>query len=160
MESPNANVELTFDQLQAIDTTQKRLANLQNEISVAAQNLDVARQDLEKVTKERIYQDELLKTVSQKVADLQSKYDTLVSTIEIANTLLSETTAKARTITAECEERLASIESKEETLKTALTEHTTNVEVHTVRSKQLAEDIEAVNNAKNILKTAIESITL
>lgn len=73
MEQPEPNAKLTFDQLQAIDVTQKRLANLESEVNIATKSLKVAKLDADRATKENLYQNELLGIVTAQVAEKQKK---------------------------------------------------------------------------------------
>lgn len=73
MEQPESNAKLTFDQLQAIDVTQKRLANLESEVNIATKSLKVAKLDADRATKENLYQNELLGIVTAQVAEKQKK---------------------------------------------------------------------------------------
>lgn len=159
-DAPNSNVKLTFDQLQAIDTTEKRLANLQTEVSVAVSNLTAARLDAERVTKERIYQDDLLKSVTEKVKELQARHDVLLSNIQTGNAILSDNAAKAAAITAESEAKLVELDNKETALNVAIKEHEANVKAHEVKSKQLDVDYDTVKKAADILKIAVQNTGL
>jgi hypothetical protein len=73
IDTPNENVKLTFDQLQAIDVTEKRLANLESEVNIATKSLRVAKLDADRATKENIYQNELLAIVTAQVAEKQNR---------------------------------------------------------------------------------------
>jgi len=62
IDTPTDNVKLSFDQLQAIDFTQKKLANLESEIKIANKNLKIVITDCDKVIKEKAYREEQLET--------------------------------------------------------------------------------------------------
>ena len=80
--SPNENVKLTFEQMQQIDVVEKRLANLQIEVSLATKLLTETRLDSERLTKERIYQNGLLSDLLRKVEEADLKYGKLLEDIK------------------------------------------------------------------------------
>lgn len=75
--SSDKNPELTFDQLQAMDVVQKRLSNLETEISIAQKNLLIEKKEVVKATKEREYQEELLGKLNAEIPLLEEKKEKL-----------------------------------------------------------------------------------
>lgn len=67
IETPTENVKLTFEQLQQIDVTQKRLAQLESEITIATKTLRGTKLEADRATKENAYQQELLMKISTQV---------------------------------------------------------------------------------------------
>ena len=85
---PSKNVELTFEQLQQIDTVQTRLKNLESEIAIATRNLGIVNKDVVKATKEREYQESLIAGLEKSLADKQASHESLKQQLsDTANTL-------------------------------------------------------------------------
>jgi len=72
IETPNENVKLSFDQMQAIDLTQKRLSILESEIAVCQKVLRGTKLESDRAIKEKAYQNELLDSVNKQLSEKQS----------------------------------------------------------------------------------------
>ncbi len=117
------NVKLTFDQLQQIDAAQKRLANIQTEVSVALKVLTEKRLELEQVLKDKDYQEGLLGEVTAKVATITFTLKQLESNVlektDLLNHLLDTINTERvshETKTAEFQEREIKLIAKEQEL--------------------------------------------
>ncbi len=62
------NPVLTPEQTKAIEEAKTRLLNLENEISIATKNLKAIKAESERVTKEVVYQNDLLNETKSKLA--------------------------------------------------------------------------------------------
>lgn len=156
METPQENPILNFDQLRAVDTAQKRLANLQNEVSIAKTDLAGIRAQCESATKERLYQEELSKDLSSKNSASVLKLDTL-------NGEITEKTAELTHLLDTIKEHIVTHETKENELKDregALvvkeTEHTKNAELHGRKETDLNIRTEAFSAKVAKLKEVIK----
>ncbi len=90
IEQPTITVELTREQLQMLGEYQSRLANLQNEIKITTTQLKEVSNDTSRITKEKIYQEEMLEKVNSNVKEAQSKVDKLnEQALEVGATLAS-----------------------------------------------------------------------
>lgn len=133
-------VKLDSTQTQAIEETKSRLLNLEGEISIANKNLKVLKGEIEKSIKEKVYQNELLQTVSAQVLQAQAKFTEIteanvkaaysVSEInqetakktDILNAMESEFRKREDSIAdkeADLISREASVEMREEDVKSA-----------------------------------------
>ena len=95
----DSNVQLTPEQLQAIDVAQQRLYNLQNETTVATRTLSALKNDSVVALKDKDYQEKLLADVVSKVTAVQIQLNTLEisanSSREILNSLTQEIAKKS-----------------------------------------------------------------
>lgn len=84
------NIKLTSEQTQAIEETKSRLMNLEVEISIANKNLKALKSDTERITKEKIYQEELLAKVNTQIDDANSRLTSLLGAVLTGTNALSE----------------------------------------------------------------------
>lgn len=110
------NVELSFDQLQAIDQSKKILANLESEVSIATRNLRILKGDTDRATKENIYQNELLTNVSAQVIEKQKKASELDEEILAKSNQLSTLNAEVREQGTEQTKTLMSFKDREDAI--------------------------------------------
>lgn len=73
IEQPTENIKLTTEQLLQLDKFEKRLANLQMEITVHSNNIDGLRIENANLTNEKKYLEELKTNLLQEVTYLQQK---------------------------------------------------------------------------------------
>lgn len=105
IDTPNDNVKLNFDQLQAIDTAQKRLSVLESEVGIAQKILKGTKMEIDRAVKEKAYQEEILGTVSAQLNEKKSfasklDEDILAKQAELHN-ILSEYKNHSDKMTAE-----------------------------------------------------------
>lgn len=75
--APSENVVLSSAQLNQINTVERKLTNLSNEVTIGKKELLATSNDLERITKEKEYQQELLTIVSAQLVEAQSVVDKL-----------------------------------------------------------------------------------
>ena len=119
-----SNPTLTFDQLQAIDVAQKRLAVLESEIVNAQKVLKGTKMEADRATKENIYQNDLLVEVSSKVEtkqkeleDLKTNFLEISYNLDDLNKEIKEKTKVQADKELELNNRENDISSKETTLQ-------------------------------------------
>lgn len=142
-------------QIEYVKTT---LLNLETEVSIAQKNLKSLKSDTERAVKEKIYQEECLAEIQSQVTVTKREIEILHESkriiesdiqekIELSKSFIDDQAIKSQTI----EEREAVISSKEKT-------HAEKVADFTVQSAELEKEKRYIQNAKEILKNAIESI--
>ena len=160
LNQPSDNIVLTFEQQQQVETAKKWLNNLQNETTIAVAKLTEVRADSDRIVKEKAYQDDLLKSVTEKVKELQARHDVLLANLETGNTILSDNAAKAAAITADSEARLVAVKAKEDALQVAIKEHEANVKAHAIKGNELDARAERINQAYTRLASVLDEIKL
>lgn len=116
IDQPNANVQLTFEQLQQIDTTQKRLTNIQNEVFAAEKLLSEIRNDIERITKEKDYQQGILDGLNSDIAGLIETKNTLITTNQAAGKVLLETQQKTEDLLTSTDAKTLALNDRENIL--------------------------------------------
>ena len=156
--SPTENVKLTFEQLQQIDVVQKQLANLQSEINIASKSLNVLKKDCDKVTKERIYQEELLsnltvdvKKVEDRLGELTKERDTAIAQLDKAREETTKLNSSNCKKDLELKDRENKLQKEEEDLEKKVADFN-------IKSNQLLKEQDDLKNKKSILSKAIEQI--
>ncbi len=109
-DQPTDNVKLNFDQLQAIDTAQKRLAVIESEIAIANKTLKGTKLESDRAIKERAYQEELLVEATKQVDSKQA-----IAT-KLDEDILEKTSA-LNTLNVEINDKKASQEAREMRIK-------------------------------------------
>lgn len=117
------NVKLTFDQLQAIDTAQKRLAVIESEITNAQKVLKGTKMESDRAVKELAYHEELLADLTAKteaknkeLIDVKENLNTASEKCDALNKEIKEKEAEQFKKTVELDEREATIAKKEKEL--------------------------------------------
>jgi len=159
IDTPNDNVKLTLEQMHQIDVVEKRLAVLKNEITISQNLLMGTRMEIDRATKEKEYQEELLFSLQNQVEDFSNKKDILIneinSSIEI-NDKLKEESAKINNENyikiSEINSRQSELESKEENFNKRM-------EDFNIKSSQLLEDQLSIKTAKDAFLKATEAVT-
>lgn len=155
---PNENVKLTFDQLQQIDTVEKRLVNLQSEISIGRDNLTAIRLECEKVTKERLYQEELLAEITKNVEVIQGKHTDVLNDLQSTSDTLLEVNKKIGETTDLHTKKETALVEKENKIKEQEEELNKKVEDFTNKSSRLLEDQLSIKTAKDAFLKATETV--
>lgn len=156
--SSDKNVELTFEQLQQIDVAQKQLANIQSEVSLATKNLGVLGKDCDKVTKERIWQEELLANLNTEVAKKSAELERMNSEIATVDALLKDNTEKAKTVGNSNEIKRTELKQIEAELLSAKSKHEEAIISFDKQNTQLQKEIASVQKAKDAFSKAIEAV--
>jgi hypothetical protein len=102
------NVKLTFEQLRQIDVVQKRLSNLESEITIATKNLNALKKDTDRIYKEKMYQEELLANLTTqtdtKKLELIKLGESITEHSNILNKLITEYKEHTEKMTIEKDE--------------------------------------------------------
>lgn len=104
------NITYSKEQSQAIEGVKTTLLNLESEVSIAQKNLRAIKSETERVTKEKIYQEECLNDVSIKVEIAKNSLDEMSQTLQDKNSELAH-------LNSEIVTKSTSLNSKENELK-------------------------------------------
>lgn len=116
------NPKLTSEQTQAIEETKLRLINLESEIVIANKNLKGIRSETEKITKERVYQEELLAVVIPQLKIKQEKCIELEEEIIQKKAQLNNMLNEMQIVVAEQKNKSDELEERENILNTKQSE--------------------------------------
>lgn len=116
------NPKLTSEQTQAIEETKLRLINLESEIVIANKNLKGIRSETEKITKERVYQEELLAVVIPQLKIKQEKCIELGEEIIQKTAQLNNMLNEIQIVVAEQKNKSDKLEERENILNTKQSE--------------------------------------
>lgn len=158
IDSPSENVKLTFDQLQQIDVTKKQLANLQSEIANAIKLVKVNKLEMDKITKEKQYQEQLFVELELKVKELQKHHSNLLVDIENDKKNLNEINEKMKSLTEEHKKKSDALEISENKHKLDIIEHEKKVGEYNIQSTKLESDKLAVKSVQDAFSKVIEQI--
>lgn len=114
IEAPEKNLELTPEQVEKEAIFRQRLQNLENEISIATKNLKVIKADVEKATKEKTYQEEILSNISSNVEEKTSLFNKINQELIDKNELLYQINSKISSTSAEQEAKVMSLKDRED----------------------------------------------
>jgi septal ring factor EnvC (AmiA/AmiB activator) len=114
LDAPTGNIKLTLEQLQQLDMFNDRLANIQNEIKSANKILTAAKNDCDRITKERDYQQTLLDKVNQDLEEKQAKVTALDETHAALSTAITELDAEIKRKRAAMEEKAKVLKERED----------------------------------------------
>jgi chromosome segregation ATPase len=129
-DTPTENPKLSFDQLQAINVTQKRLAVLESEIVNATKQLRSTKLEADRATKENIYQNELLSTVSASVVKKNTEATKLDEEILSKKDVLAHLNSEIATKSAEHTTKIMELKDREDkVVATELSTHQREVDI-------------------------------
>jgi chromosome segregation ATPase len=116
IDNSNENVKLTFEQMQQIDTVQKRLSNIENEVIIAQKNLNVVNKDVLKATREREYQEELISKLNIEIELKTQEKIKLETAVNEMQSYLEEATLKDKELKSEHKTKEIELVQKEHEL--------------------------------------------
>lgn len=158
IDTPSDNIKLTFEQMQQIDVVEKRLAVLKNEITISQNLLIGTRMEMDRATKEKEYQEELLSNLQTQVEDFSKKKDILIneinSSIETNDKLKEESTK----INNENYIKISEINSRQSDLESKEENFNKRMEDFNIKSSQLLEDQLSIKTAKDAFLKATEAV--
>lgn len=157
--SPSESVKLTDAQAKQLEYFKAQLENMQNEYAVSQNNLVAVRKEAVTALKEKEYQQELLRGITERTLDAEQKIGVLHATIKEMEHKLSIATERAHTIGVENEEKAANLAVREKELSILEKSAKDKQELLNKQSKKLAEDAESIETAKRKFSEAIESVT-
>lgn len=158
VESPNANVALTFEQLQQIEVTKGILRNLEAETAIATKNLSILQKEVVKATKEREYQEELCTSLSVEMGKKEVEKSSLESSmLQIANALEISKTERTR-IEKEILDQEEDIRTRELSLKEREDKHSSLHEELLAEARNLELDRNAIEKAKEAFERAVLAV--
>jgi predicted nucleic acid-binding Zn-ribbon protein len=114
--TPTENTKLQPDQLTQLEEFQKRLSNLEIENVSAAKILKVSKSDLEKVVKERLYQEELLAKLEKQTEEKTKELEDLNGKCEVSKKTLESDSHQLDEIKMALTEQKSQLEEKERVL--------------------------------------------
>ena len=158
IEQPNANVALTFEQLQQIDTVQNRLKNIENEITIATKNLNVVNKDVVKATKEREYQESLIANLTETSTAKQKAHDDISAQIVSANTTLAKTQQDTTEMNKQNEAKKAELDNREAQVSAREQEHLKTLSAFKIEQEKQNNDRIALNSAKEAFSEAVKKV--
>lgn len=126
IDNTEPSVKMTLEQLKQLEVMETRTGNLQNEAKIATKTLDITRNDLDRVTKEKVYQEGLLKTVEASVTEKKAELDSLNEKINFATVTLSEKTTLSDKVGLANNAKATELLEKEATLNARIAEHDKN----------------------------------
>lgn len=157
--TPEPIIKLTPEQEASLATYQLRLANLENEISIASRNLRVIKQDTEKIVKEKIYQQELYDQAKAQAEKESEKLATINSEVGTAQIELDKITELHKTTTLQIEFERKEIADRETVLSASESSLKNEQDYFNIKSSQLLEEQNAVNTAKEAFLKATETVS-
>lgn len=159
-ETPNGNVELTFEQLQQIATVKDRVTKLETEINLAATKLTQTRKELEVATKAKEYEEGLLAEVTSQKESVIKQLQVSKEELETAKDTVLITTQKANELMASAEIRDTKSKNELDKLKLDQEVHLKNIEAFQAKNNKFEQEKFEVSKARKILETAINNINL
>jgi chromosome segregation ATPase len=156
IESTDKNTTLTFEQLQQIDISQKRLAVLQSETEIATKTLRGVKSDLDRATKEKDYQEEQLATLTEQIEKKKTELDFLTKEVISGQTSLTELTEKTAVLISEQTIKTDDLNAREKSLVSAENLNQASVENFN-KYNELLKEKEKVDTAKQVISKAIET---
>ncbi len=155
--SPTSNVKLTFDQIQAIDTTEKRLSVLESEITNAQKILKGTRMECDRAVKEQNYQEGILSTLSLNVDEAKSELTKTNEELTSAKSELSLITSQVQDLKKSQEEASMKLKEREDTVTARENAYVTSSEdLNTHKNEfknQVGDFNEKVDKLKEVLST-------
>ena len=158
IETPTENVKLTFEQLQQLDVVQKRLAVLESEMAIATKLLKGTRLEGDRALKEKIYQEELLATVKEKIEKAQKDLDSLVVRVAESSVVLNEKRAESEDIHIAAQQTLGVLNDREDRLAKAEKEYEQKNKELNNKIKDFLTEKSTVEEAKKAFKKAVEFV--
>ena len=159
IENQSENVKLTFEQLQQLDTFQKRLDNLKHESDTALRTLSVTKNDLDRLGKDKAYQESLLKEVTENVVKSTAEYTNLLAQIEDSKVTIARNNEEADKIAHKHVAKAQELSEKESSLTESISKHNEDKNMFNSQYEAFSKDKEVVNKAKIALSNAIGLVT-
>jgi chromosome segregation ATPase len=159
IDNTSDSVKLTFEQLQQIDATQKRLSNLESEIIIATKTLKGTKMECDRAVKEKLYQEELLVDLNGKIESTKNVLNELSLNVDKNNATLSETIKKIDTMNLRYLEKTDELNERERGIKMAENSLNKEIDYFAIKSSQLLEDQFSVKTAKDAFLKATETVT-
>lgn len=143
-----------------INLLERRLLNFQQEITDVKKDLDILKIELEKINREKEYQQSLLDTVESSLAEKRVTLDALIQEIQERDADLEELKAKNERLKSHHKNKDEEISFKETKLTEAENAHKKLGEDFEKKYTVFLEDQKALKKAKDALIKVIEGINL
>jgi len=157
--SPESNIPLTPEHDAEIAEAKKILNNIESEVSIATKNLRVIKQDWEKLTKDRIYQEELLEDLGGKVEAHKDILGSLNLSISESQIELSKTIEKNELLKKELSLMEDDIKVRKENLEKAEKELEKKVQEVSLQVSELNSDKLLIKKSKDAFTEALKTVT-
>lgn len=141
-----------------INLLERRLLNFQQEITDVKNELDNAKVELKKVNREKEYQQELLTTIEETLAQKRVALDALIQETQERSAHLEELETKSTQLESNHKNKHEELSSKETKLIEGENAHKKQKEDFDKKYAQLVEDQTAVRKAKESIIKVIEGI--
>ena len=159
IEQPNENIKLSLEQLQQIDIVQKRLSVLESEITNANKVLKGTKMEIDRVVKEKAYQEELLAKLLENTKKAKIEYEELLSNVKISKKILLDNQEKSRVISSSIDNKSQDISKREKQLIVNEKSHDKNVSDFNQKNEKFLKDRSSLEKAQSILLEAIKSVS-
>lgn len=154
------NVVVSVAGQSEINLLERRLLNFQQEITDVKNELDNAKVELEKVNREKQYQQELLTTVEETLAQKRAALDALIQETQERSAHLEEIETKSIQLESNHKNRHEELSAKESKIIDAETTHNRRKEDFDKNYTKFVEDQKSVQKAKEALIKVIGEINL
>lgn len=158
IEKNSKNIQLSLEQLQQLDVYQTRMTNLDNEIFSASKHLQEIRQDTDRLTREKEYQQELLNTLTKQTTDLEEKKQVLEIAVSTAEQSVEEYTKKVDDLRLEQSEQSSKIAEEMTILDTRKKQYHKEWSDIVVEKEGIENSRKEVEAARQIIDNAVKSI--
>lgn len=159
IESPTPNVELTFEQLQQIETSKGILRNIEAETAIANKNLSVLQKEVIKATKEREYQEELLAGLQERAAEKDADLASVSEKVAEAAVSLAKVVKESEKLDKDAEKTRTELATREDVVLKAEKDLS---EARTDFNKEkgaLDKERASIEQAKAAFKSAVLTVT-
>lgn len=156
---PENSIVLTSDEQSRIEIAKQKLANVENEVTLAMKHLTAINKDILAKTAESKYQDELLKKVSDSIAEKQKESDSLDVQISAKRDEISVLYNQSEQIAGVHDDKENELIERERALSDSEKSHAVDKDIHVQSAEKLEKDKQSVETAKNILTDALKQIS-
>lgn len=158
IENSEANVKLTTEQLIQIDIFEKRLGNLRNEIGTLSSQISALRNDNERMSKEKVYMEGIVKELEAKKAELEKGNESIKTQIENSQNDLANQLAEAQKIKSAQAETQSKLDSQKADLKAQQKLIDSDRKELDKKIAKFAEDKALLDSKYKVLSDAINSV--
>lgn len=150
---PTENITLTIEQLT------NRVGNLQREVAQEIENLTVVRNDCERVTKEKEYQQELLTDISSRLETSKEEFAMLQTELQEAKNEFNSILTKGKVVESQNQEKSQALSDREDKLSLAEEEYNLRVKDLNTAQSALALEKLTVEKAKEAFVNAANTVS-
>lgn len=155
---PENSIVLTSDEQARMEISRQKLANVENEVTLAMKHLTAINKDILAKTAESKYQDELLKKVSDSIVEKQKESDSLDVQILAKHDEISVLYNRSEQIAGVHDDKENELIERERVLNISEKSHAVDKDIHAQSVEKLEKDKQSVETAKSILSEALTKI--